>query len=91
MDTNAGSIRLQRAKVDWYLSINPENLPVTEKERGVSTFRTLSIEGEEIDFSKGFTDLHTASYQKIIAGKGYGLLDAKNSIDIVSKIRNTVI
>ena len=91
MDTNAGTIRLQRAKVDWYLSINPENLPVAEKERGVSTFRTLSIEGVEIDFSKGFTDLHTASYQKIIEGKGNGLSDARNSIEIVSKIRNTLV
>ena len=52
------------------------------------TFRTLSIEGESIEFSKGFTDLHTVSYQKILQGFGYGLKDAKNSIEIVSQIRN---
>ena len=52
------------------------------------TFRTLAIEGEEIEFSKGFTDLHTVSYKKILEGNGYGLSDAKNAIEIVSNIRN---
>ncbi|MEK9613760.1 MAG: Gfo/Idh/MocA family oxidoreductase [Flavobacteriaceae bacterium] len=87
-DTNAGTLTFQQAKVNWYLSINAENLPKSAKEKGFSTFRTLSIEGEEIEFSKGFTDLHTVSYQKILEGKGYGLSDAKNSIEIVSQIRN---
>jgi len=87
-DTNAGTLTFQQAKVNWYLSINAENLPKSAKEKGLPTFRTLSIEGEEIEFSKGFTDLHTVSYQKILEGKGYGLSDAKNSIEIVSQIRN---
>ena len=87
-DTNAGTLIFQQAKVNWYLSINAENLPQSAKEKGLPTFRTLSIEGEEIEFSKGFTDLHTVSYQKILEGKGYGLADAKNSIEIVSQIRN---
>jgi len=87
-DTNAGTLTFQQAKVNWYLSINAENLPESAKEKGLPTFRTLSIEGEEIEFSKGFTDLHTVSYQKILEGKGYGLSDAKNSIEIVSQIRN---
>jgi len=87
-DTNAGTLTFQQAKVNWYLSINAENLPKPAKEKGLPTFRTLSIEGEEIEFSKGFTDLHTVSYQKILEGKGYGLSDAKNSIEIVSQIRN---
>ena len=60
----------------------------TAKDQGLPTFRTLSIEGEDIEFSKGFTDLHTVSYQKILTGEGYGLADARNSIEIVSKIRN---
>lgn len=90
-DTNAGTLTFQKAKVNWYLSINAENLPKSAKDKGLPTFRTLSIEGEEIEFSKGFTDLHTASYQKIIEGKGYGLSDARNSIEIVSKIRNTLV
>ena len=89
-ETNAGTLTFQQAKVNWYLSINPDNLPESAKKKGIPTFRTLSIAGEEIEFSKGFTDLHTVSYQKILQGFGYGLKDAKNSIEIVSKIRNTV-
>jgi UDP-N-acetyl-2-amino-2-deoxyglucuronate dehydrogenase len=90
-DTNAGTLVFKKAKVNWYLSINANNLPQSAIDKGNSTHRTLSIEGEEIEFSKGFTDLHKVSYQRIIAGKGYGLSDAKKSIDIVSKIRNKVI
>lgn len=87
-DTNAGTLTFQRAKVKWYLSINAENLPQTAKDKGLPTFRTLAIEGEEIEFSKGFTDLHTISYKEILEGNGYGLADAKNAIEIVSQIRN---
>ena len=65
----------------------PKILPQKAKDKGLPTFRTLSIEGEDIEFSKGFTDLHTVSYQKILEGNGYGLSDAKSSIEIVSKIR----
>tara|TARA_B100001564_G_scaffold358450_1_gene377156 strand:- start:1980 stop:2879 length:900 start_codon:yes stop_codon:yes gene_type:complete len=90
-DTNAGTLVFKKAKVNWYLSINANNLPQSAIDKGNSTYRTLSIEGEEIEFSKGFADLHKVSYQRIIAGKGYGLSDAKKSIDIVSKIRNKVI
>jgi len=89
-DTNSGTLKFRQANVNWYLSINAENLPQKAREKGLPTFRTLSIEGEDIEFSKGFTDLHTVSYQKILEGKGYGLTDAKNSIEIVSKIRNTL-
>jgi len=87
-DTNSGKLTFKQANVNWYLSINANNLPQQAKNNGLSTFRTLSIEGEEIEFSKGFTDLHTISYQHILDGKGYGLADAKSSIEIVSKIRN---
>ncbi|MDB4773228.1 Gfo/Idh/MocA family oxidoreductase [Flavobacteriaceae bacterium] len=87
-DTNSGTLRFKQANVNWYLSINAKNLPQKAKDSGTPTFRTLSIEGEEIEFSKGFTDLHTVSYQKILEGNGYGIADAKNSIEIVSKIRN---
>jgi UDP-N-acetyl-2-amino-2-deoxyglucuronate dehydrogenase len=88
IDTNSGILKFKQANVNWYLSINAENLPPDIKSKGQPTFRTLTIEDEEIEFSKGFTDLHTVSYQKIIEGKGYGLKDARNSIEIVSKIRN---
>ena len=87
-DTNSGKLTFKQANVNWYLSINANNLPQQVKNNGLSTFRTLSIEGEEIEFSKGFTDLHTVSYQHILDGKGYGLADAKSSIEIVSEIRN---
>ena len=87
-DTNSGTLKFKQANVNWYLSINAENLPQKAKDEGLPTFRTLSIEGEEIEFSKGFTDLHTISYQNILDGKGYGLADAKSSIEIVSEIRN---
>ena len=87
-DTNSGTLKLKQANVNWYLSINSENLPDQAKKEKLTTFRTLSIEGESIEFSKGFTDLHTISYQKILQGFGYGLKDAKNSIEIVSQIRN---
>ena len=87
-DTNAGTLTFERAKVNWYLSINAENLPKEAKEKGLPTFRALAIEADEVEFSKGFTDLHIKSYQKIINGEGYGLVDAKNAIEIVSKIRD---
>ena len=87
-DTNSGKLTFKQARVNWYLSINAENLPQKSKNEGLPTYRTLSIEGKDIEFSKGFTDLHTVSYQKILTGEGYGLADARNSIEIVSKIRN---
>lgn len=87
-DTNSGTLRLKKANVNWYLSINPKNLPSKIREKNISTQRVLRIEGEEIDFTKGFTDLHTVSYQDILKGYGYGLNDVRESIEIVSKIRN---
>jgi UDP-N-acetyl-2-amino-2-deoxyglucuronate dehydrogenase len=86
-DTNSGTLILERAMVKWFLSINSDNLPKTSIQNESSTYRNLSIEGDSIEFSKGFSDLHSVSYQKIIEGKGYGLEDAKNSVNMVSKIR----
>ncbi len=88
IDTISGRLNLLRANVNWLLSINSKNLPKNIKEKNLRTFRSLIIEGEEIEFSDGFTDLHTVSYQRILQGKGYGLKDAKTSIEIVSQIRN---
>ena len=65
-DTNAGKLIFKKAEVDWYLSINAHNLPQSAIDQGHSTFRSLNIEGEEMEFSKGFTDLHTVSYEKIL-------------------------
>tara|TARA_B110000858_G_C17789125_1_gene468850 strand:- start:1240 stop:2145 length:906 start_codon:yes stop_codon:yes gene_type:complete len=89
-DTNAGTLVLQKANVKWYLSINNDNLPQKIKEKGQTTFRNLSIEGKEIEFSKGFTDLHSISYENILKGKGFSLNEAKNSVEIVGAIRNSI-
>jgi UDP-N-acetyl-2-amino-2-deoxyglucuronate dehydrogenase len=87
-DRSAGLLQLKKARVRWFLSINTETLPSHVKAKGQTTFRSITIDGEEIEFSGGFTDLHTASYQGIINGKGYGLEEAKNAVDIVFRIRN---
>ncbi|PCJ51052.1 MAG: oxidoreductase [Gammaproteobacteria bacterium] len=87
-DTNAGYIEFSNARVRWFLSINSDNLPENVKATGQRTFRSLTVDNEEIEFSTGFTDLHTASYQSIIDGNGFGLDDAKQSIEIASQIRN---
>jgi len=87
-DRAAGYLRLQKANVNWFLSINSETLPDPVKAKGQTTFRSITVDGEEIEFSGGFTDLHTVSYREILAGRGYGLRDAKGSIDIVHNIRS---
>ena len=87
-DTNSGTLKLKNADIKWYLSINSDNLPVKVKKENLTNYRTIKIDNEEIEFSKGFTDLHTLSYKNILSGNGYGLKDAKNSIEIVSQIRN---
>jgi len=88
-DRAAGYFELARARVRWFLSINSDTLPVDVKARGGKTYRSLNIEGEEIEFSDGFTDLHTHSYQNILDGHGYGLEEARNSIQIVHDIRHS--
>lgn len=82
----AGSLECERADVSWFLSINRNDLP--ESVRGKkTTFRSIKVDGEEIEFSEGFTDLHTRSYEEILAGRGFGLDDVRTSIDIVSDFR----
>jgi UDP-N-acetyl-2-amino-2-deoxyglucuronate dehydrogenase len=85
----AGFLELEKADVRWFLSIDYNDIPDPLKLQGKRTFRTLSVEGEEIEFSDGFTDLHTESYKQIIEGKGFGLMEAKPSITIVHQIRNS--
>lgn len=87
-DTAAGYLEFKKARVRWFLSINANTLPQDVKKEGKRTYRSISIEGEEIEFSDGFTDLHTISYQEILKGKGYGLDEACKSIQIVHDIRN---
>lgn len=85
----AGFLMLQNAKVRWFLSLDFNDLPEVQKQSGQRTYRSISVEGEELEFSGGFTDLHTVSYQEILKGKGYGLSDARISIQTVHHIRNT--
>jgi len=87
-DTGAGYLELERARVQWNLSINYENVPDELKAKGKRTFRSLVLENEEIEFSDGFTDLHTRSYEQILAGKGFGLEQARASIELVHQIRS---
>jgi UDP-N-acetyl-2-amino-2-deoxyglucuronate dehydrogenase len=85
----AGYLELEQARVRWFLSIDYDHTPEAAKKAGKRTFRSITIEGEEIEFSEGFTDLHTESYKHILAGHGFGLDDARTSIQIVHDIRNS--
>lgn len=87
-DTGAGYLELERARVQWDLSINYDNIPAELRAKGKRTYRSLLMEGEEIEFSDGFTDLHTRSYEQILQGQGFGLEDARPSIDLAHRIRN---
>ncbi|MEM1298434.1 MAG: Gfo/Idh/MocA family oxidoreductase [Pseudomonadota bacterium] len=89
-DAAAGYLEFDRARVRWVLSINRSHLPAHTPE-GQSTHRSITVDGEEIEFSGGFTDLHTASYQNILAGSGYGLDVVRPSIELVSRIRHAPI
>jgi UDP-N-acetyl-2-amino-2-deoxyglucuronate dehydrogenase len=84
----AGFMQLEKANVRWFLSIDAEDLPEEIKKKQQRTYRSILVQDEEIEFSGGFTDLHTVTYQEILKGKGYGLDAAKNSINTVYEIRN---
>ena len=87
-DKSAGYLEFEQARVRWFLSIDENNLPKVIKEKSQRTFRNITVDGEALEFSSGFTELHTKSYQNILLGKGFGLQDAKQSIEIVHEIRN---
>jgi UDP-N-acetyl-2-amino-2-deoxyglucuronate dehydrogenase len=88
-DYAAGYLELEQARVRWFLSINYDHIPEAIKKAGKRTYRSITMESEEIEFSEGFTDLHTDSYKHILSGKGFGLNDARGSIQIVHNIRNS--
>jgi UDP-N-acetyl-2-amino-2-deoxyglucuronate dehydrogenase len=88
-DRAAGYFQLEKARVRWFLSINADTLPKHIKEKGGKTYRSLTLEGEEIEFSDGFTELHKHSYKGIIDGHGFGLEEARKSIQIVHNIRHS--
>ena len=84
----AGYMELENARVRWFLSIDYNDIPGTVKETGQRTFRSITVDGKEIEFSKGFTDLHTLTYEEILAGRGFGLKDARQSVESAYIIRN---
>ena len=88
-DRAAGYLEFERARVRWFLSINYDVLPEEVKAKGQRTYRSITIEGEELEFSGGFTDLHTRVYEGVLDGNGYGLEDARQAIEIVHQIRNS--
>ncbi len=88
-DTAAGFLELEKARIRWYLSLRKETIPASARAEGITTFRSITMEGEEIEFSGGFTDLHTESYRNILEGKGFGIYEARKSIEIVHNIRTS--
>ncbi|MCD4736534.1 MAG: Gfo/Idh/MocA family oxidoreductase [Bacteroidales bacterium] len=88
-DKAAGYLQLEKARVRWLLSLDSETLPDQIKAAGQRTYRSITIEGEEIEFSGGFTDLHTVTYKEILNGNGFDLNDARSSIETVFSIRNS--
>lgn len=88
-DRVAGYLEFKQARVRYFLSINAENLPANAVQGEKKTYRTIMIDGEEFEFSAGFTELHTKSYQHILAGNGFRISEARNCIQIVSDIRNS--
>jgi len=88
-DRVAGYLELKQARVRYFLSINADCLPANAVQGEKRTYRTLSIDGEEFEFSAGFTELHTLSYQKILSGEGFRISEARPCIEIVSEIRNS--
>lgn len=89
-DTGSGYIELEKARVNWKLSINYDHIPAEIRAKGKRTYRSLTLNGEEIEFSDGFTELHTKSYEGILKGQGFGLKDAKPSIELAHQIRNAI-
>jgi UDP-N-acetyl-2-amino-2-deoxyglucuronate dehydrogenase len=87
----AGYLEFENARVRWFLSIDAEDLPKEVKEKQQRTFRAITIDREELEFSDGFTELHTISYQKILQHQGFGLAEVRPSIEIVHDIRNAEI
>jgi UDP-N-acetyl-2-amino-2-deoxyglucuronate dehydrogenase len=84
----SGVLRLARANVRWFLSTDANDLPTQITEQGGFAYRSMTYDGQEIEFSKGFTDLHTRVYQDILSGGGFGLTDALPAIELAHGISN---
>ena len=87
-ETASGSLELEKANVNWFLSIDVNKLPDEIKRAGKRTYRSLTIDKEEFEFSEGFTELHTRSYEEILRGNGFSIEESRKSIELVHAIRN---
>jgi UDP-N-acetyl-2-amino-2-deoxyglucuronate dehydrogenase len=87
----AGYLELEHARVRWFLSIDERTLPAEVREKGQRTYRSIRVDGEELEFSEGFTDLHTETYRDILNGGGYGLSDARPAVQLVHDIRHATV
>lgn len=83
-----GELELENADVKWFLSTNLEDLPAEVREKGSSTYRLIAIDGDPVEFSEGFADLHTEVYRRTLKGEGCGIEDARASIEVVTRIRS---
>ena len=84
----AGVLELERANVRWFLSLDYSDIPKEVQEKGQLTYRSITVNGNEIEFSGGFTELHNLSYQEILKGNGFGLDDVRSAVQTVHTIRN---
>jgi len=85
----AGYLELEKARVKWLLSIDKNDLPEHARAQGKPTYRSLTMDGQEIEFSGGFTDLHTVVYQEVLQGRGFRMADAKPSVELVHAVRES--
>lgn len=83
----AGFLQMERARVRWFLSVDPADLPFTAEPGSRTTHRSITIDGEEVEFTEGFTDLHTRIYQEVLNGRGFGLDEVKPVTKLVHDIR----
>ncbi|MCF6358701.1 MAG: Gfo/Idh/MocA family oxidoreductase, partial [Draconibacterium sp.] len=88
-DKAAGYLQLEKARVRWFLSLDANDLPKQATDKGMRTFRSITVDNSEIEFSGGFTDLHTETYRNILNGNGFGIDDARESIELTDFVRNT--
>lgn len=86
-DRMSGFIELERARVRWFLSVDRNDLPEQAKAANKTTYRSITVDGKEIEFSEGFTDLHTKVYEETLAGRGFGIKEARPSVQLTHDIR----
>lgn len=85
----AGALELERASVLWFLSVDWDDIPAAYRQNGKYAFRSITVDGEEVEFSEGFGDLHTRVYENVLAGHGFGIADARPSIELVYTVRTS--